>query len=85
MSPFHVIAGVALLFAGLLAYGYFGKSERAVDGLRQRYLALLRMTPNEARLHLGDQLEALHQKFPGKTLAWYLRWLIADLERAKRP
>ena len=85
MNPLYLLGGVAALFVTLLAFSFLTQPNDEVERLRARYFGLLRMTPSEARLHLGDQLEALHKRFPDQTLAWYLRWLITDLERAKRP
>ncbi|MHB8874668.1 MAG: hypothetical protein ACYC8T_13345 [Myxococcaceae bacterium] len=84
MSPLSLIAGIAIVFAVLLGWGFLQSGPDPVVPLKARYLALLRMSRAEGQAHLAERLESLSQRFPGRSYVWYLRWLVKDLERAKR-
>ena len=85
MNPLYVEAGVAGAFALLFLWGLVQTQPDPAAIWRARYLNLMRLSEVEGRAHLAQRLEALSQRFPGKSYTWYLRWLVNDLERAKRP
>ena len=84
MTPVNVVLGIAAVFAVLFLWGLVQTRPDPVAELRDRYLKLVRMAPAEGRAHLAERLESLSQRFPGRSYVWYLRWLVKDLERAKR-
>ena len=54
------------------------------EALKERYLSLVRLSRPEGEAQLAERLESLSRRFPGRSYRWYLRWLVTDLERAKR-
>lgn len=84
MTPLHVVAGIAAVFSVLLLYGLVATKPDPSASLRARYLKLVRLSRAEGEHQLAERLESLSKRFPGRTYAWYLNWLVKDLERAKR-
>lgn len=84
MTPLHVVAGIAAVFSVLFVYGLVSVRPDPSEALRARYLKLVRLSRAEGEHQLAERLEALSRRFPGRTYAWYLNWLVKDLERAKR-
>lgn len=83
MTPASLAAAIAGLFVALFLAGLITPPRDPIAELRARYLELSRLTRADAKEQLAARIEALTQKFPGKTYLWYLRWLVRDLERAK--
>ncbi|MCI0673643.1 MAG: hypothetical protein L0Y64_24605 [Myxococcaceae bacterium] len=73
-----VLACVALV-AWLLWRGP-GRTAR----LRARYLRALHQPPAEAEATLARQLAKVRGRFPDRSEAWYLEWLLKDLARDRR-
>lgn len=64
-----------------------GFAQRPPDPIRkakERFIVLSRLSRAQAEVELLDRVEALSDRFPGKSYLWYLEWLVTDLERAKR-
>ena len=83
MTPGILAAAIAGLSTLLFLGGLLTRPYDPIVQLRNRYYELSRLTRADARIELGDRVEALTVKFPGKSYGWYLRWLVRDLERAK--
>ena len=78
---------VILLAVGFVAAFVAGFAQTPPDPIRQakeRFIALSRLGRPQAEAELRDRLEALAERFPGKSTLWYLQWLVTDLERSKR-
>ena len=84
MTPLHVVLAAAALFSLLFLYGFVRTPVDRGAVLRERYLKLVRLSRADGEAQLAERLESLSQRFPGRTYAWYLNWLVNDLERAKR-
>jgi hypothetical protein len=84
MTPLHLVAGIGIVFSVLFLYGLVQPKADPSAGLRERYLKLVRLSRAEGEAQLAERLEALGQRFPGRSYRWYLEWLVNDLERAKR-
>ena len=84
VTPGTLVASLAVLFGVLFIAGFLRKPRDPVAELHARYLDLSRLTRREATRQLDERVEALTEKFPGKTYGWYLKWLVRDLERAKK-
>lgn len=84
MTTVNLFAAIGGAFAVLLVVGFLQSAPDPSAELTRTYLRLMRLSPSEGRLHLAERLEALSLRFPGHPQAWYLRWLVNDLQRAKR-
>jgi hypothetical protein len=84
MTPLHVVVATAAIFSVLFFYGLLSTPADPTAALRERYLKLVRLARPEGEAQLAERLESLSRRFPGRSLAWYLNWLVKDLERAKR-
>ena len=84
MMPQHLVIGIAAVFSVLFVFGLFHTPVDRSAVLRERYLKLVRLARHDGEAQLAERLESLSQRFPGRTYAWYLNWLVKDLERAKR-
>ncbi|MBL8950306.1 MAG: hypothetical protein JNK82_05995 [Myxococcaceae bacterium] len=84
MTPLYLVIGIAAVFALLFVYGLFSRPADRSAFLREKYLKLVRLARPEGEAQLAERVEKLSLRFPGKSYAWYLNWLVTDLERAKR-
>jgi hypothetical protein len=84
MTPLYVVIGIAAVFALLFLYGLLVRPSDPSARLREQYLKLVRLSRADGEAQLAERLESLSKRFPGRTYAWYLKWLVNDLERAKR-
>jgi hypothetical protein len=84
MTPLHVVVTIAVVFTLLFLYGFLRTPVDTGAVLRERYLKLVRLARADGEAQLAERLEGLSRRFPGRTYAWYLNWLVKDLERAKR-
>jgi uncharacterized iron-regulated membrane protein len=55
-----------------------------VNRLRNQYLRGVRQPRPEAEQSLARHLARLQERYPGKSEVWYLRRVLADLERDRR-
>ncbi len=55
-----------------------------VKRLRNQYFRSVRQTRPEAEQSLARHLARLQERYPGKSEVWYLRRVLADLERDRR-
>jgi hypothetical protein len=76
---FVVLGAVALL--GLIIWVVGGNE---VSRLRNQYLRSVQLPRAQAEQSLARHLARLQERHPGKTEAWYLRRVLADLERDRR-
>ncbi len=84
MNPYVIgAAAVGALFVFLFVLGFARTPVDAVDALRLRFFMLSRLQRADAIDELERRIQALTQRFPGKSYRWYLQWLVRDLERAK--
>ncbi len=81
----YLIIAVALI-AGLFWVTYPKGRVRRRSGrsLRERYLRLLNMRPPHGEEALNRTLQNLQERLPNHSTDWYLRKMIADLERDRR-
>jgi hypothetical protein len=84
VNPLHATLGIAVIFCVLFLFGALQAKPDPAIALRDRYLRLTRFPRAEAEAHLAQRLEALCERFPGKSYRWYLQWLVMDLQKAKR-
>ena len=77
-----LVLGAAFIVAFLL--GFAQRPPDPIKRLKERFIVLSRMSRAQAEVDLLDRVEALAERFPGKRYAWYVEWLVTDLERAKR-
>lgn len=77
-----LVLGVLFVIAFLL--GFAKRPPDPIRRMKKRFITLSRLTRAQAEEELLDRVEALSEKFPGKSYLWYLEWLVTDLERAKR-
>ena len=75
---------VVLAFAVVFLVGFLQPMRAPEEVLKARYVALSRLSRAQAEAELQERLASLAQRFPGRSLAWYLEWLVTDLARAKR-
>jgi hypothetical protein len=75
-----VLVGVGLV--GLIVWAL--RLLNPVNRLRNQYLRRVRQTPAEAEQSLARHLARLQERYPGRSEAWYLRRILADLERDRR-
>ncbi len=76
---FVVLGAVVLL--GLILWVVGGNE---VSRLRNRYLRSVQLPRAQAEQSLARHLARLQERYPGKTEVWYLRRVLADLERDRR-
>jgi hypothetical protein len=76
---FAVLGAVVLL--GLIIWVVGGNE---VSRLRNQYLRSVQLPRAQAEQSLARHLARLQERYPGKTEAWYLRRVLADLERDRR-
>lgn len=75
---------VGLAFVGLFLVAFVLPPRDVEAELIAEYLALARGSRAQALEDLDERLRALGRRNPGKSRAWLLRWLVTDLQRAKR-
>jgi hypothetical protein len=75
---------LACAFVVAFLLGFAQKPPDPIKVARERFVALSRLGRVQAEAELRDRVEALAERFPGKSYLWYLEWLVTDLERAKR-
>jgi hypothetical protein len=73
---------LALLAGAVLLWWWRRPSSSA--RLKARYLQALKLPPEQAHEVLQRQLERLVARYPGRPLAWYLDFLLRELERDRR-
>ncbi len=71
----------ALVLLGLILWVVGGNE---VSRLRNQYLRSVQLPRAQAEQSLARHLARLQERHPGKTEAWYLRRVLADLERDRR-
>ncbi|WP_257458361.1 hypothetical protein [Archangium lipolyticum] len=76
---FVVLGAVVLL--GLIIWVVGGNE---VSRLRNQYFRSVQLPRAQAEQSLARHLARLQERHPGKTEAWYLRRVLADLERDRR-
>ena len=76
---FGVLGAVVLL--GLIIWVVGGNE---VSRLRNQYFRSVQLPRAQAEQSLARHLARLQERHPGKTEVWYLRRVLADLERDRR-
>jgi hypothetical protein len=66
-----------------LAAAGFERSGAPPTEVKQEYLRLMRLRGAEGEAYVAERVEKLKATQPGHDDEWYLRWLLADLRRAK--
>jgi hypothetical protein len=85
VTPVYIVLSVmGSLFVVLFVVGFARTPADPLRALKERFITLSRLSKLQAEAELLDRVEALSQRFPGKSYGWYLEWLVTDLERAKR-
>ncbi len=82
-----ILTLLLVLAAAFVVVFLLGFAQRPADPLRRlkdRFIKLSRLARPQAEEELLDRVESLAERYPGKSYAWYLEWLVTDLERAKR-
>ena len=82
--PFRFAMVLVLAAVGLFVAGFCRPPVKPEARLKRRFTLLSRLGKAQAEAELRDRIEALAERFPGKSYVWYLEWLVTDLERAKR-
>lgn len=77
---------LVLLCAFVVAFllGFAQRPPDPIRAMKERFIALSRLSRAQAEVELLDRVESLADRIPGKSYHWYLEWLVTDLERAKR-
>ena len=77
---------IVLVVGALLALGvlYWLLARTEASRLRDQYFISVRLPRAEAEQSLGRHLARLQERHPGKSEAWYLRHVLADLYRDRR-
>jgi hypothetical protein len=75
-----ILVGVGIV--GLIVWGL--PRLNPVPRLRNQYFRSVRQSPTEAEQSLARHLARLQERYPGKSEAWYLRRVLADLRRDRR-
>ncbi len=83
-SVFVLLAVITITFTAVFVVGFARKPPDRVKQLKARFAKLSRHARGRADAELMERVEALSERFPGKSYVWYLEWLVTDLERAKR-
>ena len=77
---------IVLVLGALLALGvvYWLLAGNEIGRLKDQYLRSVHLPRAEAEQSLGRHLARLQERHPGKSEAWYLRHVLADLYRDRR-
>jgi hypothetical protein len=77
---------VILVVGALLALGvlYWLLSGNEASRLRDAYFRSVQLPRPQAEESLARHVARLQEKHPGKSEAWYLRRVLADLQRDRR-
>jgi hypothetical protein len=80
-----VIFSIVLAVAVLLALG-LGLALRGTEAqrLRRRWLRNTPLPRGQAEESLARHVQVQKERFPGRTEAWYLKKILAELERDRR-
>ncbi|MFT3707626.1 MAG: hypothetical protein QM817_08155 [Archangium sp.] len=81
--PFLLLL-LACAFVIAFLLGFARKPPDPIQQAKERFIVLARLGRVQGEAELRDRVEALAERFPGKSYLWYLEWLVTDLERAKR-
>ena len=84
MTPLVFVELLGALFVALFVAGLLQGTPDPLPLLRARYIRLRRLGREDGRDELAVRLSLAKQRFPGRNELWCLRWLVEDLERAKR-
>ena len=84
MNPVLFVEVIAALAALLFVVGFLQGTPDPAPALRARYVRLRRLGVEAGREELEARLRTIRGRFPGRSELWCLRWLVEDLERAKR-
>ena len=85
MSHLVLLAVVGAVLLLLAAASVFARRRPdPIARLKRQFVKLSRLPRGQAEDELMDRIDALALRYPGKSYAWYLQWLVTDLERAKR-
>ena len=74
---------VGLAIAAVLVV-FLLKQPSRLDELRGEYLRRVHLPPAAARETLARKLESVSERFPGRSLEWYLDWLLKELRQDRR-
>ena len=74
---------LGVLVAGALLLWWWRRPPSSAR-LKARYLRALNLPPEQAHEVMQRQLERLVARYPGRSLAWYLDFLLRELERDRR-
>ena len=77
---------VILVVGAVLCLGvlYWMLAGNEASRLRDQYFQMVRLPRAEAEKSLARHLGQLQQKHPGKSEAWYMRHVLAELSRDRR-
>lgn len=75
-----LVAGTVLCLGVL----YWMLAGNEASRLRDQYFLHVRLPRAEAEKSLARHLEGQRERHPGKSEAWYLRQVLADLKRDRR-
>lgn len=75
---------LACAFVVAFLLGFAQRPPDPIKQAKERFIALARLGRVQGEAELRDRVEALAERYPGKSYLWYLEWLVTDLERAKR-
>ena len=77
---------IILVVGTVLCLGvlYWMLAGNEASRLRTQYFLHVRLPREEAEKSLARHLAGLQQRHPGKSEAWYLRQVLADLRRDRR-
>jgi hypothetical protein len=84
VSPLYAVGALALVFAVLFVFGLLSSPPSPDSSLRKQAMQLGRWGQAEGPARLEQRVAELRPRFPGKSEAWLLQWIIDDLRRAKR-
>jgi len=85
MSHLVLLAAVGAVLLFLAAARLLTRRQPdPIARLKRQFVKLSRLPRGQAEDELMDRIDALALRYPGKSYAWYLQWLVTDLERAKR-
>lgn len=77
---------IVLVIGALLALGvvYWLLAGNEVGRLKDQYLRSVHLPRAEAEQSLARHLARIQERHPGKSEAWYLRQVLAELQRDRR-
>jgi hypothetical protein len=77
---------IVLVVGAVLALGvlYWLLSANEASSLRDQYFRSVHLPRAEAEQSLARHIARLQERHPGKSEAWYLRHVLADLHRDRR-